>query len=112
MAALNNLLHYITPTNVVAALHLHQHRRITVRHVFLALGVAVVLTTLYYTYLRRDEMFFASEEVFFWPPETPQIWAERAAQVKQAFRHAYRGYEQHAFPRDELMPMSNKGTDK
>ncbi|KAG8215918.1 glycoside hydrolase family 47 protein [Butyriboletus roseoflavus] len=111
MAALSNILHYITPTNVVASLHLRQHRRITVRHVLLTLGIAAVLSTLYYTYLRRDEMFFASSDEFFWPPETPQIWAERAAQVKEAFRHAYRGYEHHAFPHDELLPMSNKNID-
>ncbi|KAF8552304.1 glycoside hydrolase family 47 protein [Imleria badia] len=101
---MSNLLRYVAP------LHL-QHRRITLRHVFITLGISAVLSTLYYAWLRREEVFFGSTDVLFWPPETPEIWAERAAQVKEAFRHAYRGYEQHAFPHDELLPVSNKSTD-
>ncbi|KAH0835805.1 glycoside hydrolase [Lanmaoa asiatica] len=101
-----DLLRYITPS-----LHLRQYRRITPRHVLLTLSISAVLSTFYYAYRRRDEVFLPSEEVLFWPPETPQIWAERAAQVKEAFRHAYRGYEQHAFPHDELLPVSNKSID-
>ncbi|KAG9312750.1 glycoside hydrolase family 47 protein [Chiua virens] len=110
MAALSNILHYIAPANLLASLHLRQHR-ITLRHVLLALGISAVLSTLYYAYLSRNSVLFSSEDVPFWPPETPEIWAERAAQVKEAFRHAYRGYEQHAFPHDELLPMSNESID-
>ena len=96
MAALSNLLRL-------------RPRRITVRHVLLTLGLSAILSTLYYNaYLRRGDV---SGDVFFWPPETPQIWAERAAEVKEAFQHAYRGYEQHAFPHDELLPVSNGSTD-
>jgi hypothetical protein len=109
MAALGNLLRYITPTNAVASFHL-QHRRITVRHGLLALGLSAILSTLYYAYL-RDDVLFRSDDVSFWSPETPQIWAERAAQVREAFRHAYRGYEHHAFPHDELLPVSNGSSD-
>jgi hypothetical protein len=91
---------------------LHRHRYINVRHVLLALGLSAILYTLYSVYFTRDEVLVSSGDVFFWPPETPEIWAERAAQVKEAFRHAYRGYEQHAFPHDELLPVSNGSTDK
>lgn len=111
MPAMSNPLRYIAPTKLVASLHLHHHRRITVRHVLLTLGLSAILSTLYYAYLRRDGVAFTSDVLFF-PPETPEIWAERAAQVKEAFRHAYRGYEEHAFPHDELLPVSKKSIDK
>ncbi|KAN0078488.1 glycoside hydrolase family 47 protein [Tylopilus felleus] len=105
------LLRYIAPTNLVASLRLHQYRRITLRHVLITLAISAVLSTLYYAWLRRDDVFFASKDVLFWPPETPEIWAQRAAQVKEAFQHAYRGYERYAFPHDELLPVSNGSTD-
>ena len=106
------LLRYIAPINLVASLRLHQYRRITLRHVLITLAISAVLSTLYYAWLRRDDVFFASKDVLFWPPETPEIWAQRAAQVKEAFQHAYRGYERYAFPHDELLPVSNGSTDK
>ncbi|PFH51966.1 glycoside hydrolase family 47 protein [Amanita thiersii Skay4041] len=37
----------------------------------------------------------------------PHVWANRATQVKQAFLHAYHGYEAYAAPFDELRPLSN-----
>lgn len=39
-------------------------------------------------------------------------WAERAERVKEAFVHAYHGYEEHAFPKDELLPLSNGSVNK
>ena len=106
MATLTNIFH----TNLLTSLR--SHRRITLRHILLTLGLSAVLSILYYTYLGRNGVFLSSEEIIFWPPETPELWAERAAHVKEAFRHAYHGYEQHAFPHDELMPTSNLGIDK
>lgn len=107
MATLSNLLRYVSPTK----LRLHQ-RRISIRHVLLTLGISAILSTVYYTWLRRDEIFFPTDDIAFSSPRTPEIWAERAVQVKEAFRHAYRGYEEHAFPHDELLPVSNKSIDK
>ena len=99
MAALSNLgLRYVD-----------QHRHITVRHVLLTLGLSAILSTLYCAYLSRG-VFFPSADVFF--AETPDIWAERAILVKEAFQHAYHGYEQYAFPHDELLPVSNGSIDK
>lgn len=112
MAALSSVFRYINPTNVVASFRLRQHRRITIRHVLLLLGASAILSTLYYAYLKQNTVFFSSEDDLFWPSETPEVWADRAAQVKEAFRHAYRGYEQHAFPHDELMPLSYQSIDK
>lgn len=37
---------------------------------------------------------------------TPEIWHSRAQEVKDAFAHAYRGYEAYAFPNDELLPIT------
>lgn len=33
--------------------------------------------------------------------------AQRAAAVQEAYRHAWSGYKQYAFPNDELLPVSN-----
>ncbi|KAH8116460.1 seven-hairpin glycosidase [Phellopilus nigrolimitatus] len=40
------------------------------------------------------------------PPE-PADWPARAEKVKEAFLHAYHGYEEHASPADELLPLTN-----
>jgi Glycosyl hydrolase family 47. len=37
------------------------------------------------------------------------VWKERAERVRQAFAHAYHGYEQYAMPRDELRPITKEG---
>jgi hypothetical protein len=44
--------------------------------------------------------------------EPPHVWKDRADKVRQAFIHAYRGYEYNAFGHDELRPLSNKAKDK
>lgn len=41
------------------------------------------------------------------PPHANTIWNARAEQVKEAFLHAYRGYQQYAAPSDELLPITN-----
>ncbi|KAH8832926.1 glycoside hydrolase family 47 protein [Flagelloscypha sp. PMI_526] len=43
--------------------------------------------------------------------EPPHVWKDRADKVRQAFIHAYRGYEYNAFGHDELRPLSNKAKD-
>ncbi|KIJ59230.1 glycoside hydrolase family 47 protein [Hydnomerulius pinastri MD-312] len=104
MALLDGLLRGHTANKVSTSLH---RRGITIRHIAFTLAFSVALWTLYYNYLRRSATLFPQEEVIFWPPETPEIWAHRAAQVKNAFLHAYHGYERLAFPHDELRPISN-----
>ena len=95
------------PTGVLASLRLRHRPRITLRHVLLTL---VVLSTLYYADLSQNFRF--SKHLLSWSAETPGIWTERAAHVKDAFRHAYHGYERHAFPHDELLPLTNGSIDK
>ncbi|KAJ6592323.1 glycoside hydrolase family 47 protein [Mycena vulgaris] len=47
------------------------------------------------------------------PTNTPlEVWDHRATQVKSAFIHAYRGYEQYAAPHDELTPLSTGFSDQ
>ncbi|KAG9017491.1 hypothetical protein FRB90_001084 [Tulasnella sp. 427] len=56
-----------------------------------------------------------------WPPPPPPpgkrpsaketLWASRADEVKNAFLHAYSGYELHAFPADELLPLDKKSVN-
>ncbi len=40
------------------------------------------------------------------------IWDSRAEAVKTMYLHAYHGYLKHAMGHDELLPLSNKGTNK
>lgn len=40
------------------------------------------------------------------------VWASRAEEVKRAFIEAYEAYETHAFPHDELLPLTNGSIDK
>jgi mannosyl-oligosaccharide alpha-1,2-mannosidase len=49
------------------------------------------------------------------PPRSttaPEVWATRAEEVKNAFRHAYAGYQKHAAPHDELTPVSGGYRDR
>ena len=39
-------------------------------------------------------------------------WDDRAEKVKEAFLHAYHGYEKYAAPGDELRPLSNTRADE
>ncbi|RDB23578.1 Mannosyl-oligosaccharide 1,2-alpha-mannosidase MNS3 [Hypsizygus marmoreus] len=40
------------------------------------------------------------------------VWEQSAAQVRQAYLHAYHGYERFAAPHDELRPLTNAYSDK
>ncbi|KAF8449223.1 glycoside hydrolase family 47 protein [Boletus edulis BED1] len=86
-------------------------RNITIRHVAFVLTFSAALWTIHHTYSKVTEVFSPQEHVSFWPPDSPEIWADRAAQVKNAFLHAYHGYERYAFPHDELRPISNTSID-
>lgn len=43
-------------------------------------------------------------------PET--VWSTRAEQVKEAYRHAWKGYMKLASPADELLPVTGGGVNK
>ncbi|KAF9218511.1 glycoside hydrolase family 47 protein [Gyrodon lividus] len=102
------LLHGLLRNSVAIKVSAPPRRQdITIRHLLFTLASSVALWTIYYNYLRRSGSLFPQEGVIFWPPETPETWAERAVQVKSAFLHAYHGYERLAFPHDELRPVSN-----
>ncbi|EKM50182.1 glycoside hydrolase family 47 protein [Phanerochaete carnosa HHB-10118-sp] len=45
------------------------------------------------------------------PPLAHTVWNSRAEQVKEAFVHAYRGYQQHAASSDELLPITNTSSN-
>lgn len=87
-------------------------RRVSIRHLAFVIAFSVALWTVHHNYLKERDTLLPQEQVFFWPPATPEIWADRAAQVKNAFLHAYHGYERYAFPHDELRPISNTSIDK
>ena len=78
-------------------------------YVLLAVGLGFLIT-LYRAYTLPP---------YSWPthpeeddPDRHADWAARANAVKQAFAHAYHGYETHAFPEDELLPLTNSSEMK
>ncbi|KAI6024434.1 glycoside hydrolase family 47 protein [Pisolithus marmoratus] len=111
MPVLSTLWGTFLPTNVCLPLH---RQGISFRRILVTLTVSFALCTLYYTHSRKTQSvseFIPEEDVVLWPADSPEIWAERAVQVKNAFLHAYHGYERYAFPHDELTPLSNASTN-
>lgn len=45
-------------------------------------------------------------------PPPSSIWDARANQVKEAYLHAFSGYQKHAAPYDELLPISGGRVNK
>jgi len=75
-------------------------------YLVLAIGLSFLIT-LYRAYMPYPWLM-GSEDVL-----GPHVnWAGRANAVKQAFVHAYHGYEAHAFPEDELLPLTNSSEMK
>ncbi|CDO68411.1 Glycoside Hydrolase Family 47 protein [Trametes cinnabarina] len=94
----------------------------SVRYIAAACTAIFVVSTLYYLELPHYAGEFRFDEHLpQWPAPTPSqypqdetsshVWDTRAAQVKQAFRHAYQGYLEHANGFDELRPLSNVGVN-
>jgi len=53
------------------------------------------------------------KERIAWKSQNAAVWAKRGKSVKEAFLHAYGGYEKYApFPHDELLPLTNGSTNK
>jgi mannosyl-oligosaccharide alpha-1,2-mannosidase len=88
-----------------------RRRGISIRHIAFAFALSIVLLTLYFNYFRRTGYSF-SADVIQYAPETPEVWTDRSVQVRDAFLHAYHGYERFAFPNDELRPLSNTSINK
>jgi len=66
------------------------------------------LVTLYRSYMLPPHPWpLPPVEEEFDVPDRNVDWAARANAVKQAFAHAYHGYETYAFPQDELLPLTN-----
>lgn len=78
-----------------------------------AIGLGFLIT-LYRSYIIPSHPWptHSVEEVEFDVPDRNVDWAARANAVKQAFAHAYHGYERYAFPEDELLPLTNSSGTK
>ncbi|KAI9062605.1 glycoside hydrolase family 47 protein [Trametes sanguinea] len=94
------------------------------RYIAAACTAIFIVSTLYYLELSGPQHaggFGLDEHLPHWsapiPTGFPQdetsplVWDARAAQVKDAFRHAYRGYLQYANGFDELRPLSKVGVN-
>ena len=75
-----------------------------------AIGLGFLIT-LYRAYSLHPWSMY-SEETEFDVPDPHVNWDARANAVKEAFVHAYHGYETHAFPEDELLPLTNTSAMK
>ena len=90
------------------------------RYITAAVAAVLVVSTLYYIQipvgLHPPDRFSAwgSPPRPWQHPITPSspVWDARAAQVKQAYLHAYEGYLKYAEGYDELRPLSNTGINK
>ncbi|KAK7056258.1 hypothetical protein VNI00_002811 [Paramarasmius palmivorus] len=81
------------------------------RHGVYAFVGFVALVFLWSLYPRRDSLILPPEVETDIPEVSPEVWEERAQRVKQAYIHAYSGYERLASPHDELRPVSGGYVD-
>ncbi|KZT25222.1 glycoside hydrolase family 47 protein [Neolentinus lepideus HHB14362 ss-1] len=81
------------------------NKRLGFRYLGFASGSLMVLYMLYSISRGPTDVLSISREIFK-SSTSPAVWEMRAEQVKQAFVHAYHGYEQYAAPHDELLPMT------
>ena len=95
------------------------------RYITAAVAAVFVVSTLYYIQTPALSRGLSSDS-FNAPWDTPAtakpwqrpvapsspIWDDRAAQVKDMYRHAYSGYLKHAAGFDELLPLSNSAINK
>ena len=82
-------------------------------YVLLAVGLGFLITVYrVYTPLPHLWPVYPEEEGTFDIPDRSVDWTARATAVKQAFAHAYHGYETYAFPEDELLPLTNSSETK
>ncbi|KAL4066003.1 glycoside hydrolase family 47 protein [Scleroderma yunnanense] len=88
-------------------------RGIPIRYTAFVITLSFALCTLFYNHRHIGLVvgFRPGEDTAFRPPEPSAVWTERAARVKEAFLHAYHGYERYAFSHDELRPISNTSSD-
>ncbi|KIY52582.1 glycoside hydrolase family 47 protein [Fistulina hepatica ATCC 64428] len=83
----------------------------------IAIGVFLLCFYVLYRYFpeslraSRAPERFPSESRFNTPILPQSVWDGRAEKVKEAFIHAYRGYQVFASPHDELMPVSDEEFD-
>ena len=90
--------------------HSSRHRPL-LRNSFYGVVLLIALYTLYHVVPRNTTDFF-SDFLNAEADVSPELWNERAEQVKQAFVHAYHGYERYASPNDELKPISHGKINK
>jgi len=66
-------------------------------------------------------MRWVPSEVNYYPPtqnastavvEQADVWDSRKEEVKEAFKHAWKGYKAKAFPNDELLAVSGGSSNK
>lgn len=93
-----------------------RHKGITLRHLAFGCGILVFLWTSWFTFFsqpRRVGVALPSSAILR-PAVAPtkEEWHNRAEQVKAAFVHTYRGYEEHAWGYDEIRPVSEKPVNK
>ncbi|KAL0955277.1 hypothetical protein HGRIS_004167 [Hohenbuehelia grisea] len=93
------------------------HHRAYSRNLLSAVFFLVILGGLWYTLIPHSQrsfgdLFGSGKKVGISPEQVSDSeWARRAGEVRNAFLHAWNGYERYALPHDELMPLSDKPID-
>jgi endoplasmic reticulum Man9GlcNAc2 1,2-alpha-mannosidase len=93
--------------------------RITLKHIIYTFLGLFVTWTLYSSLILRDsgpdysQPYRPTVHVGGGEPRPPATtWPGKAEAVKDAFRHAYHGWEKYAAPADELLPNSARKVNK
>jgi hypothetical protein len=95
--------------------------RVRVRHIVYAVVGVFITWTLYTSldirkvtsYAPQDVPGLEVEDITTGLPLPPlSSWEGRAQAVREAFQHAYHGWEKYAAPADELLPNSKKPINK
>jgi hypothetical protein len=86
------------------------HSKLALHLIFISSAFFLSLWILYYSLPSRIAII---NPIPFSPLAIipPEVWAERAEKVKDAFLHAWAGYESLAVPHYELLPVSNRTFD-
>ncbi|KAF7977590.1 hypothetical protein HWV62_3186 [Athelia sp. TMB] len=86
-----------------------KHRGITLRHLAFGFGILVFLWTSWFAFFaRRVDSLDLPRDAYLHPDADPtkEEWHNRAEQVKAAFVHTWRGYEEQAWGYDEIKPVT------
>lgn len=79
---------------------------------WIAFICSFVVSVWLFASLSQSKISFFKPPPILRPPSSSHIWSARAAEVRDAFRHAYSGYQKYASSYDELLPVTGGKANK